>query len=70
MDEMEWQVSTIVDLFERETQIWKKIEEDQQVQHWDEEEENISATIYDLKKRHKMMNITKCLKGVQDMKKL
>jgi hypothetical protein len=57
-------------LFDRETQLWTKLEEDQQVQHWDQEEEKISATIQDLKQRQKMMKITEHLKGVQDMKKL
>jgi len=33
MDEMERQVNTIVDLFDRETQLWKNMEEDQQVQN-------------------------------------
>jgi hypothetical protein len=57
-------------LFDRATQLWTKLEEDQQVQHWDQEEEKISATIQDLKQRQKMMKITEHLKGVQDMKKL
>jgi hypothetical protein len=70
MEEMERQVSTTVDLFDRETQLWTKLEEDQQVQQWDQEEEKISATIQDLKQRQKMMKITEHLKGVQDMKKL
>ena len=46
------------------------MEEDEQVQQWDQEEEKISATIQDLKKRQKTMSITKNLKGTQDMKKL
>jgi hypothetical protein len=57
-------------LFDKATQLWTKLEEDQQVQQWDQEEEKISATIQDLKQRQKMMQITECLKGVQDMKKL
>jgi ribosomal protein S2 len=59
-----------VDLFERVTQLWTTLEEDEQVQHWDQEEENISASIQDLKQRQKTMKITEHLKGVQDMKKL
>jgi hypothetical protein len=51
MDEIERQVSVAVDLFDRATQLWKKMEEDQQVQHWDQEEENISVDIKDLKQR-------------------
>jgi 5'-deoxynucleotidase YfbR-like HD superfamily hydrolase len=70
MDEMERQVIAIVDLFDREAKLWTNIEEDQQVQNWDQEEEKISASIQDLKKRQKMMKITECLKGMQDMNKL
>jgi hypothetical protein len=70
MEEMELQVNAIVDLFDRETQLWIKLEEDQQVQQWDQEEERISATIEDLKQRQKMMQITEHLKGVKDMKNL
>jgi hypothetical protein len=57
-------------LFDRVAQLWKKLEEDQQVQHWDEEEENISATILELKQRHKTIKIIGRLKGVQDMNKM
>jgi hypothetical protein len=57
-------------LFDRATQLWTKLEEDQQVQQWDQEEEKISTAIQDLKQRQKMMKITEHLKGVQDMKKL
>jgi hypothetical protein len=46
------------------------LEEDEQVQHWDQEEEKISAAIQDLKQRQKTMKIIEHLKGVQDMKKL
>jgi hypothetical protein len=45
MEKMELQVNVVVDLFDRATQIWIKLEEDQQVQHWDQEEENIMASI-------------------------
>jgi hypothetical protein len=58
------------DLFEKEAQLWMKLEEDQQVQQWDQEGERISATIQDLKQRQKTMSITERVKGVQDMKKL
>jgi hypothetical protein len=70
MDEMERQVNAVVELFDRAAQPWKKLEEDQQVQHWDQEDEKISVAIQNLKQRHKTMKITECLKGVQDMKKL
>jgi hypothetical protein len=70
MEEMEQQVSAVVDLFDRGSQLWTKLEEDQQVQQWDQEEKNITATIQDLKNRQNMMKITECLKVVQYMKKL
>jgi hypothetical protein len=70
MDEMERQVSAVVDLFDRAAQLWTVLEEDEQVQQWDQEEGKISATIQDLKQRQKTMTITEHLKGAQDMKKL
>jgi chromosome segregation ATPase len=57
-------------LFDKATQLWTKLEEDQQVQRWDKEEERISTTIQDLKQRQKTMPITEHVKGAQDMKKL
>jgi DNA repair exonuclease SbcCD ATPase subunit len=70
IEEMERQVRAAVDLFDKATQLWTKLEEDQQVQQWDQEEEKISAAIQDLKQRQKTMSITEHLKGAQDMKKL
>jgi hypothetical protein len=49
MEEMEQQVRAVADLFDKAVQLWKKQEEDQQVEQWDQEEENISATMQDLK---------------------
>jgi RNAse (barnase) inhibitor barstar len=50
MEEMERQVSATINLFDRvATQLWKKLEEDQQVQQWDQEEEKISTSIQDFK---------------------
>jgi hypothetical protein len=37
MEEMERQVSTTIDLFDRATQVWKTLEEDEHVQQWDQE---------------------------------
>jgi hypothetical protein len=45
MNEMERQVNATLGLFDRATQLWKKLEEDQQLQYSDQEEENISETI-------------------------
>jgi hypothetical protein len=68
--EIERQVHAATDLFEKEAQLWMKLEEDQQVQQWDQEGERISATIQDLKQRQKTMSIMEHIKGAQDMKKL
>jgi hypothetical protein len=57
-------------LFDNETQLWTKLEEDQQVQRWDKEEERISTSIQYLKKRQKTISIMKHIKGAHDMKKL
>jgi hypothetical protein len=39
------------DLFDKAAQLWTRLEEDPQVQHWDKEEERINATIQELKQR-------------------
>jgi len=70
MEETEWQFNIVVDLFDKETQLWKKLGEDQQFQQWHQEEEKISAAIQDLNQRQKMMKIIERLKGVQYMKKM
>jgi hypothetical protein len=57
-------------LFDKASQLWMKLEEDQQVQQWDKEEEKISMAIQDIKHMHKTMSMTERIKGVQDMKKL
>jgi hypothetical protein len=57
-------------LFDKATQLWTTLEEDEQVQQWDQEEERISTTIQDLKQRKKTMSITERLKGTHNMKKL
>jgi hypothetical protein len=46
---MEKKVSAVVGLFERETQLWTTLEEDEKVQEWDQEEGKLSATIQGLK---------------------
>jgi hypothetical protein len=70
LQEIERQVHAVGDLFDKATQLWTKLEEDQQVQQWDQEEERISTTIQDLKQKQKTMSITEHVKGAQDMKKL
>jgi FtsZ-binding cell division protein ZapB len=63
--EMEKQVNTTAGLFDKAVQLWTTLEEDEQVQQWDQEEERISTTIQDLKQRKKTMSITERLKGTQ-----
>jgi hypothetical protein len=60
----------VTDLFEKEAQLVMKLEEDHQVQQWDQEGERISATIEDLKQRKNTMPIMEHVKGAHDMKKL
>jgi hypothetical protein len=57
-------------LFDRSTQLWTTLEEDERVQQWDQEEGKISTPIQDLKQRQRMMSINECLNGTKDLKKL
>jgi cell fate (sporulation/competence/biofilm development) regulator YlbF (YheA/YmcA/DUF963 family) len=63
LQEIEQQVSTTADLFDTTTQLWMKLEEDQQVQQWEKEEERINAVIQELNQKHKTIPITKRIKG-------
>jgi hypothetical protein len=54
----------MTDLFDKETQLWTKLEEDQQVQWWDKEEERIRASIKGLKRRQNTISITQHVKEV------
>jgi hypothetical protein len=58
------------DLFDKETQLWTRLEEDPQVQHWDKEEERINATIQEIKQRQKTIPIPERVKGTQEMNKM
>jgi Skp family chaperone for outer membrane proteins len=51
LQEIQQQVSTTTELFDKETQLWTRLEEDPQVQRWDKEEERINAAIQELKQR-------------------
>jgi polyhydroxyalkanoate synthesis regulator protein len=57
LQEMEHQVSKAVELLDKATQLWTRLEEDPQVQHWDKEEERIKATIQELKQRQNTIPI-------------
>jgi chromosome segregation ATPase len=70
LQEIEQQVSTTTDLFDKATQLWTRLEEDQQVHKWDMEEERINTAIQELKQKQKTIPITERVKGTQDMKRL
>jgi polyhydroxyalkanoate synthesis regulator protein len=70
LQEMEQQVSTTTELLDKEAQLWTRLEEDPQVQHWDKEEERINAMIQELKQRKKTIPILERVKGTQEMKKM
>jgi hypothetical protein len=70
LQEIEQQVSTIADLFDKATQLWTRLEEDPQVQRWDKEEERINAVIQELKQRKKTIPIPERVKGTQEIKKM
>jgi hypothetical protein len=57
-------------LLDKATQLWKKLEEDPQVQQWDKEEETINAKIQEFKKQQKDIPIPEQVKGTQVLKKL
>jgi hypothetical protein len=47
--EMEKEAREVEELFDRTTQIWTILEEDEKVQQWDQEEERINVAIQELK---------------------
>jgi len=50
LQELEKQVSMAADFLYKTPQLWTRMEEDPQVQHWDKEEERINAMIQEVKK--------------------
>jgi hypothetical protein len=70
LQEIEQQVSTTTNLFDKATQLWTRLEEDPQVQRWNKEEERINAAIQELKQKQKTIPIPERVKGTQEMKKL
>jgi hypothetical protein len=62
LQKIEQQVSTTIDLFDKATQLWIRLEEDSQFQKWDKEEERINAMIQELKQRHKTIPIPEHVK--------
>jgi hypothetical protein len=49
LQELEKQISMAANLLDKEKQLWTRLEEDPQVQHWDKEEDRINAMIQELK---------------------
>lgn len=70
LQELEKQVSMAADLLDKTMQLWTRLEEDPQVQHWDKEEERINATIQELKQRQKTIPISERVKGTQEFKNI
>ena len=70
IQDMEKKVSTTVDLLDNAVQLWTRLEEDPQVQHWDKEEERINAVIQELKQRQNTIPIPERVKGTQELKKM
>jgi len=70
LQELEKQVSMTVNLLDKATQLWTRLEEYSQVQHWDKEEERINAMIQELKQRQKTILILEWVKGMQELKKI
>jgi hypothetical protein len=60
---MEKEVEKVTQLFDRTTQLWKMLEEDERVQQLDQQEEVISTTIQELKQWKNSMSITEKVKG-------
>jgi hypothetical protein len=67
---MKKEAREVEDFFNKATQIWTILEEDEKVQQWDQKEERINTAIQELKQQKKTMRITECLKGTQEMKNL
>jgi hypothetical protein len=70
LQEIEKQVSTATELFDKATQLWIRLEEDPQVQRWDQEEERINTAIQELKQRYKTIPILEQVKGTQEINKM
>jgi hypothetical protein len=70
LQELEKHVSTTADLLDKAAQLWTKLEEDPQVQHWEKEEEMINAKIQEFKQQQKTILILEQVKGTQELKKL
>jgi hypothetical protein len=48
--EMAKEAREVEELFDKTTQIWTIMEEDENVEQWDQQEEKISTAIHELKK--------------------
>jgi len=60
----------IKELYERVAQLWKSLAEDERIHKLDQKEENLNATIQDIKQKKKTILISKRLRSTQEMKNL
>jgi hypothetical protein len=67
---MQKEVEKVTQLFDRTSQLWTMLEEDDKVQQLDQQEEVINTAIQEMKQRKNSMSITKRVKGAQEMKTL
>ena len=57
-------------MFDKTAQLWTRLEEDPQVQWWDNEEERINSVIQELKQKKNTIPIPEHVKGTQEINKL
>ena len=57
LQETKHQVRTAAEFFNKAVQLWTRLDEDPQVQHWDKEEERVNAMIQELKQRQNTIPI-------------
>jgi hypothetical protein len=64
------EVKEITELYERTTQIWTSLAEDERIQKLEQREEKLNVAVQDLKQRQKTMAISLRLRVMQEMKNL
>jgi hypothetical protein len=69
-DSIALEVKEVAELYERTTQIWTSLEEDEGIQQLDQREEKMNVAVQDLKQRQKTMSISDRIKSMQEMKNM
>jgi hypothetical protein len=64
------EIKEITKLYERTTQIWTSLGEDERIQQLDQREEKINSVVQDIKQRKKEMSISYRLKRAHEMNNL